>query len=56
MIKIHSKIFRAKEDETFDALLKRVNKFISKKYDKGYCLKKIVVNEKLVVVDYWFES
>ena len=53
MIKITSKIFRANKDETFSALLKRVNKFISEKFDKGYSLDKTIVNEKLVVVDYW---
>lgn len=53
MIKITSKIFRASKDETFSALLKRVNKFISEKFDKGYNLDKTIVNEKLVVVDYW---
>ena len=53
MIKITSKIFRANKDETFSALLKRVNKFISEKCNKGYSLDKNIVNEKLVVVDYW---
>ena len=53
MIKITSRIFRAKKDETFSALLKRVNRFISEKFDKGYSLDKTIVNEKLVVVDYW---
>jgi len=53
MLKITSKIFRAKKNETFSALLKRVNKFIAEKYDSGYSLDKTIVNEKLIVVDYW---
>lgn len=55
MLKITSRIFRSKKDETFSALLKRVNKFISEKYDSGYSLDKTIVNEKLIVVDYWKE-
>ena len=55
MLKITSKIFRSKKDETFSTLLKRVNKFISEKYDSGYSLDKTIVNEKLIVVDYWKE-
>lgn len=53
MIKITSKIFRAKKGETFSALLKRVNKFIAEKFDKGYSLDRTIVSEELVVVDYW---
>lgn len=53
MLNIKSKVFRAKKDETFSALLKRVNNFISEKADKGYDLDKNIVNEKLIVVDYW---
>lgn len=53
MLNITSKIFRTKKDETFPALLKRVNKFIAEKYDSGYSLDKTIVNEKLIVVDYW---
>lgn len=55
MIKITSKIFRTNKNETFSALLKRVNKFIAEKYDSEYSLDKIIVNEKLIVVDYWKE-
>ena len=55
MLKITSKIFRAKKNETFSALLKRVNKFIAEKYEQGYILDKTIVNEKLIVVDYWKE-
>ena len=55
MLKITSKIFRTKKDETLSALLKRVNKFIAEKYDSGYSLDKVIVNEKLIVVDYWKE-
>lgn len=53
MLKITSKIFRAKKGETFSALLKRVNKLIAEKYDSGYSLDKTIVNEELIVVDYW---
>lgn len=53
MIKITSKIFRAKKGETFSSLLKRANKFIAEKYEDGYSLDKTIVNEKLIVVDYW---
>ena len=53
MIKITSRIFRATKDETFSALLTRVNRFIPETFDKGYSLDKTIVNEKLVVVDYW---
>ena len=53
MLKITSKIFKAKKNETFSALLKRVNKFIAEKFDSGYSLDKTIVNEKLIVVDYW---
>lgn len=53
MLNIKSKVFRAKKDETFSALLKRVNNFISEKADKGYDLDKNIVSEKLIVVDYW---
>jgi hypothetical protein len=53
MIRITSKIFRAKKNETFSALLKRVNKFIAEKCESGYSLDKTIVNEELVVVDYW---
>ena len=56
MLKITSKIFRAKKNETFSALLKRANKFIAEKFDKGYSLDKTIVNEKLIVVDYWVNS
>ena len=55
MLKITSKIFRAKKNETFSSLLKRVNKFIAEKFDSGYSLDKTIVNEKLIVVDYWME-
>lgn len=55
MIKITSKIFRAKKGETFSSLLKQVNKFIAEKYEDGYSLDKTIVNEKLIVVDYWKE-
>lgn len=55
MLKITSKIFRAKKGETFSALLKRVNKFIAEKCVSGYSLDKTIVNEELVVVDYWTE-
>ena len=55
MLKITSKIFRAKKNETFSALLKRVNTFIAEKYDSGYNLDKTIINEKLIVVDYWKE-
>lgn len=55
MIKITSKIFRAKKGETFSALLKRVNKFIAEKFEKGYSFDKNIVNEELIVVDYWKE-
>ena len=54
-IKITSRIFRAKKDESFSALLKRVNKFIVEMYDSGYSLDKTIVNEKLIVVDFWQE-
>lgn len=53
--KITSKIFRAKKDESFSALLKRVNKFIVEMYNSEYSLDKTIVNEKLIVVDYWKE-
>ena len=53
MLKLTSKIFRAKKNETLSALLKRVNTFIAEKYESGYCLDKAIVNEKLIVVDYW---
>lgn len=56
MLKITSKIFRAKKDETFLALLKRVNKFIAEKCEQGYSLDKNIVNEKLIVVDCWKEE
>ena len=56
MLKITSKIFRTKKDETFSALLKRVNKFIAEKYDSEYSLDKVIVNEKLIVEDYWKEQ
>ena len=56
MINIKSKIFRANKNETLSALLKRVNKFISEKVDKGYSLDKNIVNEKLIVVDYWISQ
>lgn len=55
MLKITSKVFRAKKRETFLALLKRVNKFIAEKYGSGYSLDKTIVNEELIVVDYWRE-
>lgn len=55
MLKITSKIFRTKSKETFSALLKRVNRFIAEKYNSGYSLNKVIVNEKLIVVDYWKE-
>lgn len=53
MLKITSKVFRAKKRETFSALLKRVNKFIAEKFEDGYSLDKTIVNEELIVVDYW---
>jgi len=55
MLRITSKVFRIKKNETFSALLKRVNKFIAEKADSGYSLDKTIVNEKLIVVDYWKE-
>lgn len=55
MLKITSKIFKAKKEETFSALLKRVNKFIAEKYEQGYSLDKNIVSEELIVVDYWKE-
>lgn len=56
MLKITSKVFRVKKNETFSALLKRVNKFIAEKYDQGYSLDKTIVNEELIVVDCWVNS
>ena len=56
MKKINSKIFRPKKDETFSKLLKRTNTFIVEKYNKGYSLTKEIVNEKLIIVDYWVEE
>lgn len=55
MIKITSKIFRAKKEETLSALLKRVNKFIAEKCEQGYSLDKNIVSEELIVVDLWKE-
>ena len=56
MKKINSKIFRSKKNETFSELLKRTNTFIVEKHNKGYSLTKEIVNEKLIVVDYWVEE
>lgn len=56
MLKITSRIFRIKKNETFSALLKRVNKFIAEKCEQGYSLDKNIVNEKLIVVDCWKEK
>lgn len=56
MIKITSKILRAKKGETLSALLKRANKFIAEKFEQGYNLDKNIVNEELIVVDYWKNS
>lgn len=52
-MKIITRIFRARKNETLSALMKRVNSFISSKFDEGYSVQKYIVDRELVVVDYW---
>ena len=53
MLKIRTKIFQIKKGETFSALMKRVNSFLSSKFDEGYSIQKYIVDREMVAVDYW---
>lgn len=56
MKKINSKIFRSNKNKTFSELLKYTNKFMVELYNRGYCITREIVNEELIVVDYWVEE
>ena len=53
MLKIKTKVFKIKKDETFSTLMKRVNSFISSKANEGYDVQKYIVDREIVAVDYW---
>lgn len=53
MLKIRTRVFRARKGETLSALMKRVNSFLSSKFDEGYSVQKYIVDRETVAVDYW---
>lgn len=53
MLKIRTRVFRARKGETLSTLMKRVNSFLSSKFDEGYSIQKYIVDRETVAVDYW---